>query len=221
MPAPNKLQSGSLTFLTAPDCHGVKVYDKGRASGVVNDLTSPGAVVIAYNDIVSDYQSMIRDEQVQLCVGWDVTFEQQFDKPRSMLREEQVELCVGWDVTFQQQFDKPRSMLREEQVELCVGWDVTFQQQYLWRNEPTKPLAYERGRSNAPKGRSNNDVGGKTRALEKWRIESTSMIQQWMENHFNGGESFEGRNFNDGERVLKDLSAKGERDFRKGGEGVS
>ncbi|KOM41390.1 hypothetical protein LR48_Vigan04g158800 [Vigna angularis] len=39
--------------------------------------------------------------------------------------------------------------------------------------------------------------------------------------HFNDGESFIGRNFNDGDRVLKDLSVKGERKFRKEGGRVS
>ncbi|KOM25760.1 hypothetical protein LR48_Vigan181s003800 [Vigna angularis] len=137
---------------------------------------------------------------------------------------------------------------RPEQVEATRGEDER-PKLFIRKNNtfgemmPTKPLANQRGRNNAPKRRRNNGASGKTRALEKWRTESTSMAERERErettsskdtggpkrrtnnggqrHHFNDEESFKGRNFNDGDRVLKDLSVKGERKFRKGGERVS
>ncbi|KOM25435.1 hypothetical protein LR48_Vigan102s009300 [Vigna angularis] len=73
----------------------------------------------------------------------------------------------------------------------------------LWRNGAQKALQWHRERRLPPK--TTVDPSD-----EQTTVDGEPL--QWRR------KSFEGRNFNDGERVLKDLSAKGKREFRKGGE---
>ncbi|KOM43208.1 hypothetical protein LR48_Vigan05g081200 [Vigna angularis] len=87
------------------------------------------------------------------------------------------------------------------------GTTVPAEKRELWRNGAQKALQWRRERETT----SSKDTGGPKRRTNNGG----------QRHHFNDEESFKGRNFNDGDRVLKDLSVKGERKFRKGGERVS
>ncbi|KOM49242.1 hypothetical protein LR48_Vigan08g006900 [Vigna angularis] len=87
------------------------------------------------------------------------------------------------------------------------GATMPAEKRELWRNGAQKALQWRRERETT----SSKDTGGPKRRTNNGG----------QRHHFNDGESFKGRNFNDGDRVLKDLSVKGERKFRKGGERVS
>ncbi|KOM57642.1 hypothetical protein LR48_Vigan11g067500 [Vigna angularis] len=94
------------------------------------------------------------------------------------------------------------------------GTTVPAEKRELWRNGAQKALQWRRERETT----SSKDTGGPKRRTNNGG----------QRHHFNDGESFKGRNFNDGDRVLKDLSVKGresfgkgEREFRKGGKRVS
>ncbi|KOM38657.1 hypothetical protein LR48_Vigan03g203900 [Vigna angularis] len=77
------------------------------------------------------------------------------------------------------------------------GTTVPAENRELWRNGAQKALQWRRERETT----SSKDTGGPKRRTNNGG----------QRHHFNDGESFKGRNFNDGDRVLKDLSVKGER----------
>ncbi|WVZ09329.1 hypothetical protein V8G54_013859 [Vigna mungo] len=190
-----------IAYSDIPDYHGVKVYDKGRASGVLD----------CHEVKVYDKR---RASGVVCGVGCD--FPAAIDKPISNLTSPCVVVIAYNDTCVSILLDLVKPDCHRVKVYAKRGASGVVSNTF-GEMTPTKPLANQRGRNDAPKRRRNNNAGRKRELLSNGAERDDFLHRQrWTENHFNGGESFEGRNFNGGKRVLKDLSAKGGESFEKG-----